>query len=184
MKLVRMIGGQRLSGIIVEVEAYLAENDPACHASRGITPRNQSMFMTCGILYVYAIHSRWCMNVVTEESGRGAAVLIRAVEPVEGLHLMRQERIVDRDVDLTNGPGKLCQAMRIDRLLDQSDLTQSEDIWIEEPSDRVEARVRISPRIGINVGVELPYRFYFDNHRYVSGRASDHSARRIIVFSS
>ncbi|MEQ1824641.1 MAG: DNA-3-methyladenine glycosylase [Pirellula sp.] len=168
----------RIAGRIVEVEAYLSENDPACHAARGVTRRNQTMFGPPGRLYVYAIHSRYCMNVVTEPSGFGAAVLIRAIEPEDGMEIMQRNRPVDSVRELTNGPGKLCQAMGINTTLDGHCLWESDTMWIERVDSRVDFTVQTSTRIGLSQAKELELRFFIDGHQYVSGRASDHSIAR------
>jgi DNA-3-methyladenine glycosylase len=168
----------RLSGWIVEVEAYLWRNDPACHAARGITNKNRSMFAQPGTLYIYCIHSCWCMNVVSEIEGRGAAVLIRAIEPIEGINHMLRHRKVLNLVELTNGPGKLCQALGLHRQHDGIDLVLHDSLWIEEPSESPRFRIARSPRIGIRQGTELLYRYFVDGNRYVSGRASCHSGPR------
>lgn len=168
----------RLSGWIVEVEAYLWRRDPACHAARGMTNKNRSMFSQPGTLYVYCIHSCWCMNVVSEIEGRGAAVLIRALEPIEGLEHMHGQRSVANPVELTNGPGKLCQALSIGRQHDGLDLVGHDALWIEQPSTVPPFRVSRSPRIGIREGTELLYRYFIDGNRFVSGRAACHSLPR------
>jgi len=168
----------RLSGWIVEVEAYLWRNDPACHAARGLTNKNRSMFAQPGTLYVYCIHSCWCMNVVSEIEGRGAAVLIRAIEPIEGVNPMLRHRGVSDPVELTNGPGKLCQAFGLHRPHDGIDLVQHDSLWIEVPEQSPRFRIARSTRIGIRQGTNLLYRYFVDGNRYVSGRASCHSVPR------
>lgn len=168
----------RLSGWIVEVEAYLWRNDPACHAARGLTNKNRSMFAQPGTLYVYCIHSCWCMNVVSEMEGRGAAVLIRAIEPISGVEQMLQHRGVANPIELTNGPGKLCRALGLNRQHDGIDLVQHESLWIENPAEPPRFRIARSTRIGIRQGTDLLYRYFIDGNRYVSGRASCHSGPR------
>ncbi|ADB15266.1 DNA-3-methyladenine glycosylase [Pirellula staleyi DSM 6068] len=163
--LVRQVRGQLgsmlLAGRIVETEAYLATGDPACHASRGMTRKNSTMFERAGLVYVYAIHARHCLNVVTEREGKPSAVLIRAIEPLVGLASMAQHRGIDlpgADAgesrnsergqfltpdrapqfplkllrDLARGPGRLCQALAIDRSLDKHDLLLGSQLWITE----------------------------------------------------
>jgi DNA-3-methyladenine glycosylase len=168
----------RLSGWIVEVEAYLWRNDPACHAARGMTNKNRSMFAQPGTLYVYCIHSCWCMNVVSEVEGRGAAVLIRAIEPIEGIESMIRHRGVADRIELTNGPGKLCQALGLHRPHDGIDLVEDDSLWIEAPSASPRFRMARSTRIGIRQGTELLYRYFVDGNRHVSGRASCHTVPR------
>jgi DNA-3-methyladenine glycosylase len=170
-RLVRIIDGQRLSGRIVETEAYIGTDDRACHASRGRTPRTEVMFGAPGRAYVYLIYGmHHCLNVVTERREFPAAVLIRALEPVEGLASMRRWRQARSDRDLTSGPGKLCQALRIDRGLNGADLGGA-DLFIEAAPQVAEARVLSTPRIGIAYAGdsrELPWRFLIRDHPSVS----------------
>src|ERR1700741_2664024 len=120
--LVRKFRRQYLIGKIVEVEAYLGEKDPASHAYRGITKRNEVMFREGGHLYVYFTYGmHFCSNIVTEEEGIGHAVLLRAVEPIEGVNLMMKRRNGTLE-NLTNGPAKLCQAFGITRKENGTDL--------------------------------------------------------------
>src|SRR6185312_8955522 len=113
-RLLRETSAGICGGRIVEVEAYLSRRDPACHASRGPTRRNAAMFGPPGHAYVYMIHSRWCLNAVTEPEGMPSAVLIRAIEPLEGLELMHQRRRTEIVRDLARGPARLCEALAID----------------------------------------------------------------------
>ncbi len=177
-QLVHRQNGLQISGLIVEVEAYLWRNDQACHAARGMTPKNRTMFAEPGMLYVYCIHASWCMNVVSERAGRGAAVLIRAVQPTSGHDAMRHNRGVESETEWTNGPGKLCQAFGIHRPHDGSDLVEHPNLWIEGCKGVTPFRIRRSPRIGIRLGTEFLYRYFVDSNRFVSGRARDHSASR------
>jgi DNA-3-methyladenine glycosylase len=174
-RLVRRLTDVSMAGIIVETEAYLSMNDAASHSARGPTPRNRSMFGPFGQLYVYTIHTRFCMNIVTEAPGIGAAVLIRAIEPESGIERMLQNRPVSSRIALTNGPGKLCQALAIDRSLDGVDLIRGDLVWIEPGPSMADFSIRASSRIGIRQSLDLPLRFFVDGHRYVSGRAKDHS---------
>ncbi len=196
----RLSDGGRLSGIVVEVEAYLASGDEASHSYSGPGKKNASMFLDPGTLYVYPIHSRHCLNVVTEQPGRGAAVLIRALEPVEGLEQMAFHRGLDQDamrdlcqgdlksaVRLTTGPARLCQALAVDRGLDGVDLLSCQDIWIEsepDPTSHRQWKTRASKRIGISRATEMPLRWFVDGNRFVSGCARDHSAGRTWRFLS
>lgn len=177
--------GEALAGIVVEVEAYLPAEDPASHSFRGLGRKNASMFEPAGTLYVYPIHAKYCMNVVTEASGQGAAVLIRAVQPIEGLTSMREHRgltnLNEPLTHLTTGPARLCQALAVDRALDGASLVSGASIWIESEPSIMAAQpwtARISPRIGISQGVDKPLRWFIDGHQFVSGRARDHSRRR------
>ena len=160
-------GGHLLSGKIVETEAYDGFKDPASHAHRGMTPRNQTMFGPPGYAYVhltYGMHH--CLNLVTQKEGYPAAVLIRALEPAEGIELMKRRRGRRKLRDLTSGPAKLCQALGVDRRLNGADLL-SDVIFVE---DRGEAPRRIirSGRIGVNEGTEKKWRFYLDSSEFVS----------------
>lgn len=156
----------KIAGRIVETEAYLATNDPASHTARGPTRRNSSMFGSPGTSYVYISYGmHHCLNVVCQPKGIGEAVLIRALEPLEGLALMRLNRGGAADKQLTNGPGKLCQALGIDLSLDGHDLTQFPLYLLNGDAPLA---VGTSTRIGISVGRELPLRFYAKGNSYVS----------------
>ncbi len=155
MRLVRVLdNGARLSGIIVETEAY-CPGDAAAHAYRGQTPRNAPMFMQPGVAYVYFTYGmHYCFNVVTEAAGIPAAVLVRALEPVEGLEIMRLNRARSggppADRDLCRGPARLCQALAIDRAFSGYDMLQTDSrLFIEHDRPVADDRVRVSPRIGV-----------------------------------
>lgn len=167
-RLVRTWRGERMAGLIVETEAYLASDDAASHAARGKTRSNAAMFAQPGTSYVYPIHAKFCFNVVTEASGIGSAVLIRALEPVDGVKAMLRHRPISRTIDLTNGPAKLCQALRITRSLDHHDLTRGEQLWIEA-TDTVRWPIVITPRIGVTSAAHLPLRFVAAEHPWASG---------------
>lgn len=171
-RLVSVMGGQRLSGLIVEVEAYIGEGDAACHAARGRTPRNEAMYGPPGHAYVYFIYGmHHCLNVVTEEEGFPAAVLIRALEPLEGLEIMRRHRSGKPDRELTNGPAKLCQAMAIDRGFNGVDLCAGGVLFIEEGRIVAQEEIGASPRIGIKaseVARSVAWRFYLQGNDFVS----------------
>lgn len=158
-------------GRIVEVEAYLSQRDPACHASRGITNRNAAMFGPPGHAYVYMIHSRWCLNAVTEPAGVPSAILIRAIEPLEGLELMHQRRRTDIVRDLARGPARLCEALAIDRTYNGWDLTAGRELWIvADPDERTSPpRVARSGRIGLSSAQRRLLRFFDSESRFVSG---------------
>lgn len=170
-QLVRDDGQGLRRGRIVEVEAYLSRGDTACHAARGRNRKNASMFGEPGIAYVYAIHAKWCLNVVTEPVDVPCAVLIRAIEPLEGESIMRERRGVTKDVDVTRGPARLCQALDVARSFDGWDLTRGESLWIardaEFDADAVE--IGVSSRIGVSSAAELPLRFFIRDVAYVSG---------------
>jgi DNA-3-methyladenine glycosylase len=157
------------SGRIVEVEAYLPKNDPACHAAKGPTSRNLVMFGPAGYAYVYFTYgNHFLFNVVTEKKGVPGAVLIRALEPVEGLALMarRRKRETAKPIVLTNGPGKLTQALGIDRAQNQMGLFRK-PLYLKE-GRRPEDRVGVTTRIGITEGYDLPLRFFLKGSHYLS----------------
>lgn len=160
-----------VTGRIVEAEAYLAQDDSACHASRGRTRKNASMFGPPGRAYVYPIHARYCFNVVTEPEEVASAVLVRAVEPLDGIPLMKQRRARNRVVEMASGPAKLCEAFDIDRDLDGWDLTRGEQFWIEKDgdSDLGPWAVGCSKRIGVTSAHDLALRFFFKGNAFVSG---------------
>jgi DNA-3-methyladenine glycosylase len=179
----RRIGRELLGARLVEVEAYLGANDMASHARRGLrSARNESMYLGGGHAYVYFTYGmHWCMNVVTQEADIAEAVLLRAAEPVRGIESMRARRPkAKRDVDLMNGPGKLCSALAIDRALDGEPL-DGKRIWIAARDVEVdEDDIAVSPRIGIdNSGdaAHWPLRFYLRGNIYVSGATRSQSPR-------
>jgi DNA-3-methyladenine glycosylase len=170
-RLVRRWAGQELVGRIVEVEAYV-EDDAACHASRGRTARNAVMFGPPGHAYVYFIYGmHHCFNVVTEPEGSAAAVLVRAVEPIAGIEVMRQNRKGRQDVELTNGPAKLCYALGIDRALNGADLVAGQELWLERGAAVEEACVACGARIGVRGderALTAPWRLWIRGNPYVS----------------
>ena len=185
MLLVRNFDGERLSGIIVETEAYLATGDPASLSHRGPNRKNAAMFMPAGTLYVYSIHAKYCMNIVTEDAQTGAAVLVRALEPHEGIATMQRRRGRERLRDLCSGPARLCQALAIDASLDKVDLTTSPVVWLEQAPAAVTERkwdIAVSPRIGITSAQDVLYRYFIDGHYCVSGLARLHSRKREWLF--
>jgi DNA-3-methyladenine glycosylase len=172
--LIRRLGRKVLIGRIVEVEAYLGERDPASHAYRGMTPRNEVMFRTGGHLYVYFTYGmHFCCNVVTGPEGKGRAILLRAAEPVEGIDAMTALRST-RDgrrrtaEDLLSGPGKLCQAFSIAREENGTDLC-GKTIWLaRRRGEGSPPRIGHSERIGITNGRQYPWRFFLTNNPFVS----------------
>ena len=157
------------SGRIVEVEAYLGPDDPACHAVAGRTQRTWHLHGPPGVAYVYFIYGvHWCFNAVTREEGHGSAVLVRALEPLTGVDLMcRRRGPVRRDVDLTNGPGKLCAALGIDGALDGVRLDRRPLRILA--ADRVsDSDVLVTPRIGITRAADWPLRWVIRGNPYVS----------------
>lgn len=164
----RLPGGARLAGRIVEAEAY-EPGDPASHGFRGPTQRNAVMFGPPGHLYVYFTYgNHWMMNAVTRTARQGSAVLLRAIEPLEGLDAMAKLRGRDRPLDLCSGPGKLAQALAVDRSQDGSDLVRGNEVWIEQGSPTPPVLVTTSIRVGVRVGLEHPWRFCVAGDPYVS----------------
>lgn len=167
--LVRKVGDLTLRGRIVEVEAYRQDGDAAAHSFHGKTARNAVMFGPPGALYVYFIYGvHYCMNVVSEEAGIGAAVLIRGIEPLAGTRYMQQQRGPNvKGKDLTNGPAKCCQAFNIGP--GENGLSLTGDIlYLETPATSALEDIAESPRIGISKATELPWRFYLEGNPYVS----------------
>jgi DNA-3-methyladenine glycosylase len=162
-------GKSFLAAKIVETEAYLGDADPACHAFRKVTKRNEPMFEEGGISYVYFIYGNYyCFNVVTEAAGIGAAVLIRGVEPAEGLAKMKRFRgVVKNDFELTNGPSKFCLAFNIDKKDNREDLTKDK-IFVSKKKKKDTIHIIAAKRIGIREGAELPYRFFIKDNPYVT----------------
>ena len=157
------------AGRIVETEAYLGEHDLACHAAAGRTQRTAPLYGPPGIAYVYFIYGvHWCFNAVTRAQGLPSAVLVRAIEPVSGVEIMRGRRpAARRDVDLTNGPGKLCAALGIDSRHNAVPL-QRPPLVIRE-GGRVPARdIVITPRIGIREAADWPLRWLIADNAFVS----------------
>ena len=157
------------AGRIVETEAYLGPDDPACHAVAGLTRRTRHLHGPPGNAYVYFIYGTyWCFNAVTREEGHGSAVLVRALEPVQGLELIRRRRPgVRRDRDLTNGPGKLCLALGIDGSLDGVSLDEP-PLCILAGTPVPDEDVDVTPRIGITQAADWPLRWIVRDSEYVS----------------
>jgi DNA-3-methyladenine glycosylase len=155
-------------GRIVETEAYTGPDDPACHAAAGITPRTRILYGPPGMSYVYFVYGmHWCFNAVTREEGHGSAVLVRAVEPVAGLPLMRRRRRVSRDVDLTSGPARLCDAFAITG--DQNGVRLDRGpLRILKGDDVPDEKVLVTPRIGIKKAADWPLRFLVRDNPFVS----------------
>lgn len=156
------------SGWIVETEAYVA-GDAAGHGYRGMTPRNRSLFLERGHAYVYIAYGRsWMLNVSSEGAGTGTGVLVRALEPRDGIALMQRNRGVTRLLDLARGPGRLAEAMRIDRRLDGIDLCRKGPLWLGQDGTEP-GEIRQSVRIGITREADRPLRFYVGDSPFVSG---------------
>ena len=170
--LVRIDAAGVRAGMILETEAYVGPDDKASHASRGRTPRTSVMFGPAGFAYVYLVYGmHHCLNVVTEQEGYPAAVLIRAVEPSEGMALMQKERPLPDVRRLTNGPGKLCQAFGIDRRLNGLDMC-GEALFVEDRDTRL-IDIVVTTRVGVDYAgpwKDKLWRFYIAGHPGVSIR--------------
>lgn len=171
-KLVRRLGDKLLSGMIVETEAYLGRSDSASHAFRGRTARNEVMFGRAGSAYVYLVYGlHHMLNAVTEIEGVPGAVLLRAIEPLQGQQYMQTLRN-GKGQHLTNGPGKLCQALAIDRRLNREDLTQCPALWLEVHETLGREQIASGPRIGIGYAArkdqQAPWRFWIKGNQYIS----------------
>ncbi len=171
VRLVRQFDdGQIISGRIVETEAYTAD-DPASHSFRGRTARNEMMFTDYLHAYVYFIYgTAFCLNVSSEAAGIGAAVLIRALEPTDGMSLAPLRRgATCADRDLLRGPGRICRAFDIDRRLNGVDLASDSRLWLAQ-DDTPKPAVGVSVRIGLSQAAERELRFYASGSRFLSGR--------------
>jgi len=179
-RLVRIFNGRPLSGIIVETEAYCdgQERDLACHGDRANngrpTPRTAVMFGPAGVSYVYFTYGlHWMFNVVTGETGKPNAVLIRALEPVDGIEVMKNCRHHRPLAELTNGPAKLAQALAIDKSLNGANLCDPNGvIWIENAAPVPADAVQTGPRIGLGKTLEpwlsMPWRYWIQDNAFVS----------------
>ena len=164
------------SGRIVETEAYVI-GDAAGHAYVGMTPRNRALFLERGHAYVYLAYGvSWMLNVSSETAGIGAGVLIRAIEPLDGIAIMQRNRDVERVRDLARGPGRLAQALRIDRSLDGLDLCRKGPLWLAHDdhgaSEIGKGKIGKSVRIGITREADRVLRFYLRGSPFVSGAKS------------
>src|SRR5271157_79021 len=166
--LVRVLAEGVAAGRIVETEAYDI-GDPAGHAYRGITPRNRALFLERGHASVYlAYGSSFMLNVSSEPTGLGAGVLIRAIEPTIGIAVMERNRGAERVRDLARGPGRLCEALSIDRRLDGIDLCQAGPLWLGSDG-QASGEIGRSKRIGITRAADSLLRFYVRGSQFVSG---------------
>lgn len=172
--IVRQIGKRLLSGRIVETEAYM-QADPACHAFRGMTPRNRSLFLEAGHAYVYLCYgTSYMLNVSSEAAGIGAGVLVRALEPLSGVEHMQRARKTANLRDLTRGPGRLAAALGIDLSHDGLNLYRRGSLWIGDDGYSCGV-VGESVRIGLTKGADARLRYFVSGNRYVSGSRSINS---------
>jgi DNA-3-methyladenine glycosylase len=165
--LIRTLHGERLTGRIIEVEAYLGPTDPASHTARGLTPTNAVLFGPSGHAYVYFIYGMYyCLNVSCHLEGKPGGVLIRALDPIEGLDTMARLRGLPAHAKpklLTGGPGRLCQAFGITRKTDNGIDVTSADSSIQIADDGTSpGKIQVTPRIGIRKAVDMPLRFLID----------------------
>jgi DNA-3-methyladenine glycosylase len=166
--LVHDLGRVRLAGRIVETEAFV-RGDAASHTFRGLTPRNRPLFLERGHAYVYFVYgNHFMLNVAAQREGIGEGVLLRAVEPLEGIAQMERNRGTDRVLDLARGPGRLAEAFGVDRRLEGVDLVGDSVLWLGE-SVRPVGRIGVSVRIGISKEAERLLRFYERGSAFVSG---------------
>ncbi len=168
-KLHRFVGGKELIGRIVETEAY-DQTDAACHGYNGKTERNSPLFGLAGFSYVYFTYGmHYCFNVVTGKEHFGSAVLIRALEPLEGIEEMYDARPkAKKNIDLLSGPAKLCQAMSIARAESNIDLLKSDTLFFTKGKLRNNETVSVTTRIGITRATELPWRFLIADNDFIS----------------
>jgi DNA-3-methyladenine glycosylase len=164
----RLPAGTAMMGRIVETEAYL-EADPACHAFRGMTPRNRSLFLEVGHAYVYLCYgTSYLLNVSSERPGTGAGVLLRALQPLSGIEHMQQSRKSGGVRDLARGPGRLTTALQVDRRHDGIDLFRRGPLWIGS-DDAPAAAIGQSTRIGLTKGADAILRYFLAGNEYLSG---------------
>lgn len=167
--LVREIDGVNIIGKIVETECYLPFIDPAAHSFIRKTPRTAVLFGEAGYSYVYSIHKYFCLNVVCEAINIPGSVLIRSLEPIQGIDFMISNRLKGNKRNLTNGPGKLCQALQINKKLNSTNLVSDlSELKITEGDFVPETQIVTTTRIGISKAQELPLRFYIKDNEFVS----------------
>lgn len=164
----KLDSGQWVGGKIVETEAYLHRDDPASHSHRGQTRRNAAMFAPPGVVYVYTIHAKHCMNFSTERDGIGAAVLIRALEPIWGIEEMQRKRGTNDLRKLASGPAMLCQALSIDLTHNATELESADWLAVIGDEKLSPPEIIVTSRVGIRLAAELPLRFVLAGSRFVS----------------
>jgi DNA-3-methyladenine glycosylase len=167
--LVRKIKGKKISGMIVETEAYRGSKDEGSHAYKKITPRNKIMFGPPGIAYVYFCYgNHYLLNIVTEKNGSPGSVLIRAIEPVDNISEMKKRRRTDDIYKLTNGPGKLTQAFDIGKNENGIDVIKSKTFFFIKPGNKHKFKIISTSRVGIKQGLDKKWRFYIKDNKFVS----------------
>ena len=166
--LVRRMDDKILSGIIVETEAYFGENDPASRASKGYKNFNKLMWEEGGKTFIYMVHGNWLLNIVTSPQNIPSAVLIRALQPLEGIEIMKKNRGIDNIYRLTSGPGMLTKALKIDKSLNGVEVTSPQSpICIEDRGYKV-FKICCSHRIGVKRDLPEKLRFYIKDNPFVS----------------
>lgn len=165
-------GDTVVSGKIVETEAYVGEDDLACHASKGRTSRTETLYAEAGTLYVYLVYGMYhCVNIITESKGFPSAVLIRAVKPTEGVRIMERRRKTKRAAALASGPGKVCEAFGVTKRMNGKTVF-GDMLWIEDRGERVrKSDIAAAPRVGVDYAgacKDYPWRFYIKNSAYIS----------------
>ncbi|HDM88527.1 MAG TPA: DNA-3-methyladenine glycosylase [Candidatus Bathyarchaeota archaeon] len=166
--IVRKLDDNILSGMIVETEAYYGPGDPASRAYDGMKNFNRPMWLDPGVAFIYNVHKYWMFNVVAHEPGGVGAVLIRAVEPLDGVEIMMKNRgVYDELIELTSGPGRFTVAFKIDKSLNGTDLTSDENpIYIAD--NKVQLEISSSKRIGVKADLDRNLRFYIKGNKFVS----------------
>jgi len=166
-KFVRKIKDKTLSGIIVETEAYFGEDDPASRAYRKKSALfYNKMASKPGTLLIYMVHNNYLLNIISHKKNEVGAVLIRAVEPVEGIEIMKKNRNKEKIKELASGPGKFTQSFKIDKKQDGIDITKGEEIYIVDENKKV--KIRSSKRIGVKKDMKRNLRFFIDGNEFVS----------------
>jgi len=166
--LLRKLGSEVLSGKIVETEAYYGRKDPASRAYNGRKKFNELMFMNVGKTFIYMVHGNWLLNVVAHLKGGVGAVLIRAIEPIDGIEIMRNNRNVKRLRDLTNGPGKLTKALAVSKGLNGVDVTERDSQLSVIKGEKEDFEISSSHRIGVKSDLPQRLRFSIKGNEFVS----------------
>ena len=174
--LIRKINGKKVGGIIVETEAYYGENDPASRAFIGKKNMNRVMWECPGTIFVYMVHSNWMLNFVTGECNDPQAVLIRAIEPKFGIEIMKKNRGIDNLENLTNGPGKLTKALKIDKRFNERSILNCKLMKLKDGVSGF--KVGRSHRIGVRKDLRQKLRFFILGNKYVSHGSSIHGRKR------
>ncbi|MCW3974853.1 MAG: DNA-3-methyladenine glycosylase [Candidatus Bathyarchaeota archaeon] len=166
-RLIRRLEGKTLEGLIVETEAYYSSKDPASRAYHGMKRYNKSMWDESGNIFIYNVHNYWMFNIVAHESGKVGAVLLRAIEPIKGIDIMKANRRIEDVRLLTSGPGRLSRALKIDKSLNNSSVTSNKNsVFVTKNLMKFE--VETSHRIGVRIDLDKELRFYIKGNKFVS----------------